>query len=376
MNQRFQRRMGRLLQSNYRGQFWILQILGWSGLSVISYFSLNLWYDQPDLAYVGHNLVQSMLGLLVSSPLRRVYRAVWDYPMVTRTVAVLASVLVFSTIWACLRLVLFQAMTGETGLWSDFGGWLFPSIFIFLCWTALYHGFKYYRLAEQEHAALLEMQSLRNSEAAKAAQAESSAREAQLTMLRYQLNPHFLFNTLNAIQSLVSSGRNDRASSMITALSDFLRYSLYTDSQQLVTVEQEISAIRRYLQIEQARFQDRLLVEVNMTADSREELMPSMLLQPLVENAIKYAVAPSEDGGKITINAFCDGTHLNLEVTDTGPAGGVAKPIGTAGVGLKNIRERLENSYGSDCEFSLKESAGGGMRAEIRIPLFADLAIA
>jgi signal transduction histidine kinase len=376
MNQQIQGRLSELLQRSYREQFWVLQIAGWAGLSIVSYFSLNLWYDQPDLAYVGHNVVQSLLGIALSTPLRYIYRRVWDYPAVTRGITISLAVLLFATAWACLRLIAFEAMTGETGLWSEFGGWLFPSIFIFLCWTAFYHGMKYYRLAEEEHTALLAMQSARNSEAAKAARAESSAREAQLKMLRYQLNPHFLFNTLNAIQSLVASRQTERANAMISALSDFLRYSLYTETHRLVTVEEEFRAVQRYLEIEQARFRDRLRVETQITEEARGELMPNMLLQPLVENAIKYGVAPCEEGGVISISAFCDGTHLNLEVTDTGCGSAVVTPISGPGVGLQNIRQRLENTYGPDHHFALQRQDNGGMCAEIRIPLFVEVAFA
>jgi two-component system LytT family sensor kinase len=335
-------------------------------------------------------------------PLRHVYRRVWDYSIPVRIMLVSAAVLLFATIWACLRLLLFQLMTDTSGLWSDFGGWLFPSIFIFMCWTALYHGFKYYRLAEMEHSALMRMASERNSAAAKAAQAESSAREAQLMMLRYQLNPHFLFNTLNAVQSLVTSRQTERATGMISALSDFLRYSLYTDTQQLVTVEQEIYAVNRYLQIEQARFGERLVVDISVADEALQQLMPSMLLQPLIENSIKYAVAASEEGGSIDISAFCDGTHLNLLVEDGGrgnaryqaqdrrqdrrqgrrqhPGQESAQEsdsvhnIGRTGVGLSNIRQRMENSYGKDFDFRLRENAAGGVSAELRIPLFGDVA--
>lgn len=361
----------RLIQHESRGEFWVAQCLGWAALSVISYFSLNLWYDQPDWAYLAHNFLQSVLGITLSTPLRYVYRRIWEYRMVSRIVAIVVSVLAFATAWAVLRLILFERMTGELGLWNDFGGWLFTSIFIFLCWTALYHVVKYYRLSEQEHIALLRMESQRNSEAAKAARAESAAQEAQLTMLRYQLNPHFLFNTLNAVQSLVSSQRTERATQMIASLSEFLRYSLYTDGKKLVSVEQELEAIALYLNIEQARFRERLTVNYDIDPEARAELMPSMLLQPLVENAIKFAVAPSEQGGSISIAAQREGYFLELSITDSGYGHSHKSEFEGTGVGLQNIRQRLENSYGSDFSFQLLATDAGGMRAEIRLPLFS-----
>ncbi|WP_439102231.1 sensor histidine kinase [Congregibacter sp.] len=350
-------------------RFWVLQLCGWSGLSVVSYFSLNLWYDQPEVAYLAHNVVQSLLGVMISWPLRFVYRRVWEVSLFVRVVCISTAVVAFASFWSVLRLAFFQWMTGTTGLWSDFGGWLFPSIFIFMCWTALYHGFKYYRLAGQEHEALLRMESARNGEAARAARAETAARNAQLEMLRYQLNPHFLFNTLNALQSLVATKRNAPAAQMINALSDFLRYSLYSDTKDFVSVADELAAIELYLVIEQVRFGERLSVDLRATEEARTQLLPSMLLQPLVENAIKYAVAKSENGGTVQVDAYCDATHLNIDVTDSGSDEGEIEVLESSGVGLSNIRQRLDACYAGDCDFSLDSTPEGGTRASLRIPL-------
>ena len=350
------------------GRFWLLQTLGWCGLSLISYFSLNLWYNQPDLAYVGHNISQSLLGMLLSWPMRGIFRAIWDAPALRRGILTAATVLLFSGLWAALRLILFQMMTDESGLWADFGGWLFASIFIFLCWTALYHGIKYYLVAERKDADLLRMVAARNEAAIKAAQAESAARESQLEMLRYQLNPHFLFNTLNAIQSLVTSRQTERATRMIGSLSDFLRYSLYGGAQGEVTVAKEIEVLQRYLEIEQARFGDRLSVRMAVADDAREELIPCMLLQPLMENAIKYAVAPSEDAAEIGISAYCEGRYLCLEVIDSGVDQEHVSNLGPEGLGLRNIRQRLASHYGDDQVMTLEPRPEGGMCASVWVP--------
>jgi two-component sensor histidine kinase len=369
VNEKVHQTISALLRADSSTQFWMFQIAGWACLSVVSYFSLNLWYDQPELSYLAHNLLQSVLGVLVSSPLRLIYRRVWNDSMALRTVYISIAVLLFASLWSVLRLALFQAITGETGLWSDFGGWLFPSIFIFMCWTALYHGFKYYRLVDIEHAALLRMASDRNNQAAKAAQAESTAREAQLEMLRYQLNPHFLFNTLNAVQSLVATQQTRRATEMIAALSEFLRYSLYTDSKKLVSVDHELDALRMYLLIEQARFGERLKIKINASEDAREQQIPSMLLQPLVENAIKYAIARSEKGGTLEINAYCADSQLNIDVRDSGAQAEQPTVLGAPGVGLRNIQRRLEAYYGDAQCLELQPLAAGGMQASIRLPL-------
>ena len=362
----------RRLIENRDSQFWFLQFLGWSGLSVISYFSLNLWYDQPELSYVAHNLLQSLVGALVTWPMRYLIKRCWDMSWLRRLVSVAFIVLSFAALWSVLRLSLFLLLTDETNLWRDFGGWLFPSIFIFLCWTALYHGIKYYQLAQHEHAVLMQMAADRNEQSMRLAQAEAAARAAQLTMLRYQLNPHFLFNTLNALQGLVATGANTRASHMIAELGHFLRYSLQSDSLHSVSVEQEIEALQMYLSIEQARFGERLSVRVDLDPRVAQAQIPSMILQPVVENAIKYAIAPSESGGTLEINALLEDGMLVLTVSDDGP--GIADtedlPISSGtGVGLRNIRERLANSYGAKAAMYIANPGDGGLMVVIRLPL-------
>jgi sensor histidine kinase YesM len=369
VNDGVQSLIGRWHAASDSTQFWWLQLAGWSGLSVISYFSLNLWYNQPHIAYLGHNLSQSALGMLLCWPMRHIFRALWRRPLLLRTVLVALVVLLFASLWAALRLILFQAMTEESGLWPDFGGWLYASIFIFLCWTALYHGIKYYRLAERKHAALMAMAAARNLEAVKAAHAQAAAREAQLEMLRYQLNPHFLFNTLNAVQSLVTSQKTEHATRMIASLSDCLRYSLYSSAQGNVTVAQEFEALERYLEIEQARFGERLRLDIQLQPAASGQMIPCMLLQPLVENAIKYAIAAAESGGNLSIAARCEGGQLCLEVSDSGPGVDDSASLQPGGVGLNNIRSRLQNHYGAAHEFTLAPAAGGGLRALIRVPM-------
>ena len=138
-------------------------------------------------------------------------------------------------------------------------------------------------------------------------------------MLRYQLNPHFLFNTLNAISTLILDNRNTVANSAVTGLSEFLRYTLDQDPMKKVTVAQEVDALNLYLEIEKLRFGNRLTIEFAIDANASMMLMPSLLLQPLIENAIKYAVSPREQGGKIRIGGHVTGGMLQLEVSDDGP---------------------------------------------------------
>ena len=352
-------------------QFLFLQLIGWFGLSLVSFFSLTLWYDQQaQLTYVGHTLVQSALGMAVSWPLRSLAHYLWDMKLWLRFVLTSVGVFVCSGIWAVSRLSTFMYMTGEEGLWPDFGGWMFGSIFIFVSWTALYHGIKYYQLLQFEHASLLRFAADNKEEQLKRSRAEIVAREAQLKMLRYQLNPHFLFNTLNAISSLVRDKESVKANAMIVQLSSFLRYSLDNDPIRRVTLMDEMEALKLYLDIEKTRFGDRLKVCFDVDPKAEAIRIPSLILQPLAENAIKYAVAPMEDGGTITIKARRSGDYVVIELDDTGPGMPAFKyDSSSPGIGLRNTIDRLHGFYGDSYSFNIKDKSSDGISVYMKLPL-------
>jgi len=354
--------------SNY--QFWILQFVGWFGLSLISFLSLTLWYNQQGAAYIAHTILQSALGILVSWPLRWVFHYFWYDSVVFRISAAIAGVIGCSLLWTILRMTTFMAMTGEADLWSDFGGWLFGSILIFVCWVAFYHGVKYYQLLQHEHETLLMVAAENKEQQLRRSRAETIAHEAQLKMLRYQLNPHFLFNTLNAISALVQVKKSSTANSMIVQLSDFLRYSLDNDPIKRVSLEQELDALKMYLNIEQTRFGDRLQLEFDIQPEANAVLVPSLILQPLIENAIKYAVAPMEAGGKLTIAARLNAGFLEVDIADTGPGlENLAVEQNSVGVGLRNTIDRLHEFYGDNYKFRLEHASPSGLKVCMRLPL-------
>lgn len=354
--------------SNY--QFWILQIVGWFGLSLISFLSLTLWYNQQGAAYIAHTLLQSALGVCVSWPLRWVFHYFWYDTAIFRISAAIAGVIGCSLLWTILRMTTFMEMTGETGLWSDFGGWFFGSILIFACWVAFYHGVKYYQLLQREHESLLIVAAENKEQQLRRAKAETIAHEAQLEMLRYQLNPHFLFNTLNAISALVKIKKTSMANSMIVQLSDFLRYSLDTDPVNRVSLEKELEALKLYLNIEKTRFGDRLEMKFDIEPPANNVLVPSLILQPLIENAVKYAIAPTETGGVISISARLDGQHLVVEIADTGPGiKDVTDELQSRGIGLRNTVDRLQEFYGDSYSFKLERAEPQGLKVYLRLPL-------
>jgi len=353
--------------------FWLLNAGGWISLSIVTYVSLSLPYDQLQFAYIAHNVLQSVLGFLLSIPLRQAFKATWNWTTTTRVTIAIVLILVVATVWAAMRLQLLIVIAGEADLWDDFGGFLFPSLFVFLAWVALYHLVKYAQLLQRERESLLVLEAGRRQEAFKLVSAESAAREAQLKLLRYQLNPHFLFNTLNSIASLVSARRSDDAQSMIGELSTFLRFSLESDRNVTLPLRDEIEALDLYLRIEQVRFSDRLVVEQDIDPRALAEQVPSLLLQPLVENAIKHAIGRAEEGGHILITAKLHENNLVVTVEDSGSGIDEEQPkvdklFDSPGFGLRSTAERLENLYGDAFSFNAGRSRLGGLKLALYLP--------
>jgi hypothetical protein len=193
-----------------------------------------------------------------------------------------------------------------------------------------------------------------------------SERDAHMLALRFQLNPHFLFNTLNAISSLVIVGRAADAEAMIDRLSSFLRASLTADPNNLIGIDEEFEMLDAYLDIEGVRFGERLVVALDLPPELADALLPPFLLQPLVENAIKYAVAPSMRPVSVRINAEASDGRLAVTVADSGGGSGDVAP-GT-GVGLANVRERLRLNYGTAASLE-KVQDESGCRVRLVVPL-------
>ncbi|HRP11597.1 MAG TPA: histidine kinase, partial [Terricaulis sp.] len=202
------------------------------------------------------------------------------------------------------------------------------------------------------------------------ARAQALAYDAQLKMLHYQINPHFLFNTLNAISTLVLEKRNEQAESMLLKLAGFLRYSLDRQPTELAALAAELEAQRKYLEIEQTRFDDKLKVTFDIEPGLESARLPSLILQPILENAIKYAITPRTDGGAIVVTAKRDGDVLRIAVEDDGPGlPPVETPRRRRGVGLVNARERLELIYGDRAGLVASNRKPAGCRVDIWLPL-------
>jgi hypothetical protein len=251
---------------------------------------------------------------------------------------------------ACLILSSFEHVPWHA--WVTVSLW---SCFILFIWCSLYFSVKQWRQSSEERERLLRV--------------ESEVREARLLALRYQLNPHFLFNSLNAVSTLILDGNGPAATRMLAQIGDLLRTSLDSEVTAEVTLSQELAFTEGYLAIEQTRLGERLRIDMAVSMETRDALVPSMLLQPLVENAIRYGVAPLIEGGWIAIKSALHAGRLRITIGNAGRRGGGEQKQNGNGIGLRNTAERLKTLYGRDFEFSLMWPEAGGCEVVLELPL-------
>ena len=341
--------------------FWILQGGGWSAYLLLR--ALGGLANRMGLTFILPTIIVTATGfsltLLMAAAYRRIIRMKPVYVWTLSLLILGGASALFSVIEVWAHATFYEPGWRPQGI--EFLGAILLDFSVLGAWTGLYYGINYYLLLSAQSERMLKV----------AAQANS----AQLEMLRYQLNPHFLFNTLNSISTLVLLKDTVRANAMLSRLSSFLRYSLVGEREGLATVAQEIEALKLYLDIERTRFEDRLRTRFDVSPEALEGRIPSLLLQPIVENAIKYAVTPLEEGAEIHIDARVMGDRLIVTLTDTGPGLGDAPlhdelPVTTSGtgVGLANIRDRLQQAYGSDQRFEIAENVPHGLIVLVDIP--------
>ncbi|MFC0684389.1 MULTISPECIES: sensor histidine kinase [Sphingomonadaceae] len=347
--------------------FWRLQAVGWSGAMLLRTMSA-IANNQP-IAFLVLVLIATITGFSISLVLSVIYRALfrkralvtWGLTFLALSIAV--GLHSFIDAWV----VSLWRADGDTNFTGLFLGVFYLDATLLGAWTALYYMVNFYLQVEEQNDQLIQL--------------ENQATQAQLAMLRYQLNPHFLFNTLNSISTLVLLKQTEPANAMLSRLSSFLRYTLINKPSARVTVATEVETLKLYLDIELMRFEERLRTTFQIDPATETCLLPSLLLQPLVENAIKYAVTPQETGAEITVATQLVGPMLRITVSDTGPGlqtpttdnrlsgmtydGG--EPVST-GVGLSNIRDRLSQAYGENHRFETVEPVEGGFAVLIEFP--------
>ena len=336
--------------------FWLCQYCGWLAYALLTELMIKMPGQEPWVIHLPHLVLDTCCGFFITLWLRKLYTGfrlkAAGVSISMHIISLLAASLLWTQFkWHCLQWfygTLWQPMT-----WFDFGTWTSASLTMLATWTAGYYGIKIYLdNAEQRH---------------QAAEALHLAKESQLKMLRYQLNPHFMFNSINAICTLILKQHNANAVAMLEKLCDFLRYSLYTDPLAKITVQDEIAILQTYVDIEQCRFQSELNVQISADPSCYAVLMPSLLLQPLVENALKHGLGQKNSIViSVTVKQVAD--QLHISVSDTGTGFNPSAPT-SFGIGIKNCQDRLQLIYPGSGYLTLGNCEKGGARVSICIPL-------
>lgn len=363
----------RNLIGDQRRLFWVLHLGGWMAWAVIGkYAYTRAMLEDTAPNYFFYVMVITVIAIVLSLGLRYLYRYLWSRPLWIQGIGFVLGSSAAGFLWLRSRSYIYSHWIEKS---MDMDAWLekmgsaaelyqkvsymetfYSAWTVMVAWSILYFFIKYYQIFQEVQKSALKSAAM--------------AHEAQLKMLRYQLNPHFLFNTLNAISTLILERETGPANQMVTRLSSFLRYSLDNDPMQKITLEQELAALKLYLDIEKVRFEERLNLELDIGEEASQALIPSLLLQPLVENAIKYGIARSEKGGQLRIAARVFAGDLLLELSDDGPGAELVDGMipNASGVGLRNTQERLMELYGNRHSFRLSAKAPHGLTVNIRIP--------
>ncbi len=341
-------------------RFWVCQAAGWSAYALAMTFSrLGMF---PFRYMVVSKGVLAVVGFLCSLVLWQVYRRMvrGERSLATLVVVAVIASYVMALVWTAVDnltdIPISTSLLGRHPRIDGIAGLFYGSVynaFTLLAWSVLY-------LAIKHHEAWLVARE-------RALQAEALASRARLETLRYQLQPHLLFNTLNGISTLVVEHRTAEASRMLSRLSDFLRLILSAPPGDEVALPVEIDLIERYLEIEQVRFGDRLTVSIDVRQDAWPALVPSLLLQPVVENAIRHGIAPREGSASLRLTVERVDQRLRMSVIDQVDGASTQIPGNGDRIGLGNVRERLDRLYPA-AHSLVVDSEGKGTRVTIEIP--------
>src|ERR1700677_2294788 len=334
--------------------YWQIQIVGWGCFYLYDLLeSIHAFLTKR--VFIDEETVPIVLMFLGSCALRPFCRWLLRHSQswIAFELKAAAAALVTSIPIACGACLILQNFYYVP--WHALVTVLARSSFTLFMWCSLYFSIKQWQQSSMEKERLL--------------RAESEVREARLLALRYQLNPHFLFNSLNAVSTLVLDGDAPAATRMLAQIGDLLRTSLDSEVTAEVTLSQELAFTEGYLAIEQTRLGKRLKIDMAIPFETRDAMVPSMLLQPLVENAVRYGVAPSIEGGWISIKSALDADRLRIVIGNSGRRGEGKRKKNENGIGLGNTAERLKTLYGTDFEFSLGWPEAGGCEVVLELPL-------
>jgi sensor histidine kinase YesM len=341
--------------------YWYCQFGGW-GLFILIYtfFFLTSKADTYDYPYYFHVIFfEAGTGLLVTHFMRYLIK---EAKLLSLTIQkqilwLFIVTISFSMIYNSLVVVVEQARGWEPSYYSSasftqkwFRYWM-GSLLYFVIWSLLYFTYHYVRSTQKQRMNQIRLEAL--------------VKELELKTIKAHINPHFIFNALNSIRALVDENPA-RARTAITELSHLLRSSMNADKDELVPLDRELAIVKNYLALEQIRFEDRLNVSFDIDKETLHQQVPPMMLQTLVENAIKHGISKEVYGGTINIvSDFANGSH-ELIVRNTGNLNGHS---GEEGFGLSSTRNRLQLLFGNDATFEIKDTANREVEARVLMPV-------
>jgi hypothetical protein len=338
----------------------ICQTAGWSFLLLIQLIYMQVFAtgEGGERGVAGAVVQLVAIGLLLTHYVRRCYER-WGWKQLgwkALTPRILGMGLGLAVVWCGLLYGLRYGLLGSP--WPQkyhplalFSASLINGFVLMVGWQCIYF---FYHVLDRFNR--LQIEQLRLVAAVK---------EAELRALKSQINPHFIFNSLNSLRGLIDENPN-RARQAVTQLANLLRYSLQSGHLETVPFEDELRTVNDYLALEQVRHEERLRVRLDVAPGALNCPVPPMLLQTLVENAVKYGIAPLREGGEIAVIARCERENLRIQVTNPGT---LAANGGSTGVGLRNAGERLRLLFGAHAMLNLREDPPGRVVAEVRVPL-------
>jgi two-component system LytT family sensor kinase len=350
-------RLAAIMNSN-RSKYWLFQAGGWGGFALVNIF-FALTFDKLSLEYITRMLLFIVLGVLITHAMRWLIHRL-DLllkPLNQQVIGFIILTFIVAVALAALEIGFFQLVGLETkemsglsffGQLVAFGFNAFVYLFIWNCIYFIYH---YVEKSRKQQLDTLKLESL--------------VKELELQTIKAHINPHFIFNSLNGIRALVVENP-ERARRAITELSNILRSSMQVEKVESVTLERELNIVKDYLALENMRFEDRLKIVYEIDEDTLDQQVPPMMLQTLVENAIKHGISKQLSGGVVKVISDFKNNHHELAVQNTGKLNGT---INKEGFGLSSTLNRLNILYGDNAKFELKQLTPQIVEARVQLPV-------
>ena len=354
---------------NREKRYWLLQICGWGFIGLVTLFVIhNYKVNIPNWVIFGRITVVCLAGIFITHLLRLFIKwRGWLMQSIEKVIPKLIIVMVITSMLYSLVILgavdIFKlSVDGNKGL-SFMARWLGSTVnngLFIMPWVLIYYFYHFIEKSRKQQLDTLQLESL--------------IKELELKTIKGHINPHFIFNSLNSIRALVDENP-ERARAAITELSNILRSSMQVEKAETVPFEKELDIIKDYLALENMRFEDRLKIEYEIDEDTLDQQVPPMMLQTLVENAIKHGISKQIKGGVVRIISDFNGDFHELAVQNTGQLNGYingdARPddLFGRGFGLSSTRDRLSLLYGEDARFEIKQLTSSLVEAKVKLPV-------